>query len=259
MPEDSAIAMRVMGRERPVLSYSMHHLLYFWVLLLVLFVFDGFLNGYAWSDPLPMAVSLPLLGAGLYYSWVRSLRSVRFYEDHFEVSGWKVRLTAKYSDLEDLSKARRVLGDYKSDGTLRFSVRGNPNVFSMPNRIFGKPKVELYSFLLLKTHAGRPLSIKEFLTTRESRNDERRTLAVGYYLQNFNGLRCFSAQDIEKGFWEAQSKPPSNISDKIHWNVRHGFMLGAETTRDGLPAFLVTNQGMQAVEVPPGQAVVPSR
>ncbi|MDG6990810.1 MAG: hypothetical protein JRM99_05240 [Nitrososphaerota archaeon] len=59
-------------------------------------------------------------------------------------------MKAEYAQVEDLSQVRRVIGDFRSNGTLWFSVRGNPNVFTMPNRTFGKPKVELYSWLLKK-------------------------------------------------------------------------------------------------------------
>ena len=135
---------------RPVLSYSLRPLLHIATIFLVLFLFGGFYYGYIWSDPFPLLIFLALWTPGVYYLWTRPLRRIRFYEDHFEVSGWKTHLKAEYAQVEDLSQVRRVIGDFRSNGTLWFSVRGNPNVFTMPNRTFGKPKVELYSWLLKK-------------------------------------------------------------------------------------------------------------
>jgi hypothetical protein len=135
---------------RPILSYSLHSILYMGTAFLVLLLVGNFYSGYFWSDPIPLFIYLVLWGSGTYILWTKPLRSVRFYEDRLEISGWKVHLKAGYSEVEDLSKVRRVIGDFKSDGTLWFSVVGNPNIFSMPNKFFGKPNVELYQWLLAK-------------------------------------------------------------------------------------------------------------
>ena len=117
---------------------------------MALLLLGGFYSGFVWSNPIPLVIALFLWAAATYYLWMKPLRSIRFYEDRLEISGWRVNLTADYGKVEDLSRVRRVLGDFRSNGTLWFSVRGNPSIFSMPNRIFGRPKVELYQWLLAK-------------------------------------------------------------------------------------------------------------
>ena len=140
--------MKPSSRERPVLSYSSYHTLYEGIALFVLVLFLAFYTNFVWSDPVPFLVLIGIWGAGTYRYWRRPLKRVRFYENALEVSGWKVELKASYSDLENLSRTKRVLGDFKSDGVLWFSVKGERNTFSMPNRLFGKPRTELYDWLL---------------------------------------------------------------------------------------------------------------
>jgi hypothetical protein len=137
-------------KRQPVLSYSQYPILFIGVSFYAFLLFGGFYSGYMLSDPIPFVISTALWAAGTYVLWTKPLRRVRFYEDYLEIKGWKVSLRADYASVEDLSKVRRVIGDFRSDGTLWFSVVGNPSIFSMPNKLFGKPKIELYQWLLAK-------------------------------------------------------------------------------------------------------------
>lgn len=132
------------------MSYSSYPTLYGGIALLILFVFGAFYTGVVWSNPIPFIIFLSLWGAGTYRFWLKPLRSAKFYESALEISGWKVSLKADYLEVENLSRAKRTFGDFKSNGVLWFSVRGDLSTFSIPNRVFGKPKIELYDWLLQK-------------------------------------------------------------------------------------------------------------
>ena len=142
--------MSVSVREKPILSYSSYPTLYGGIAFLILFVFSAFYSGYVWSNPIPLFVFVTLWGAGTYWLWVKPLRSIKFYGNVLEIIGWKVNLKASYLKVENLSRVKRTLGDFRSNGVLWFSVEGCPSTFSMPNRMFGKPKTELYAWLLQK-------------------------------------------------------------------------------------------------------------
>jgi hypothetical protein len=143
------------GREKPIFTYSSNLRIFGDIALLLLVTAGGIYFQYVWTSPLPLLVAYGLGAFDLYRLLSTPLREIRFYGDHLEVRGWKVEKQASYSEIEDLSKKRRVVGDFRSNSVIWFSIKDDPNVFMVPNRIIGKPKIELYSWLLQRN--PRPL------------------------------------------------------------------------------------------------------
>jgi hypothetical protein len=137
--------------EYPLFEYSLNPSIALDVLIAVmLFIFA------IYSLIVEHVISAAFVVAGLfaadfyYRLWRRPVRKALFYDDHFEISGQGVNLRTGYDRLEDLQKVRRLLGDFRSDSAIWFSVKNDPNDFMIPNRKVGKPKVELYSWLMQK-------------------------------------------------------------------------------------------------------------
>jgi hypothetical protein len=101
----------------------------------------------------------------------------------------------------------------------------------------GKPKV-------LK----KKLSMREFILDKKPQNDVHKALAIGYYLEKYDGFSCFTSKEIEKGFRRAREKAPSNVPDKIKQNRDNGHMMKADEQKDKKMAYVLTNPGTAFVE-----------
>jgi hypothetical protein len=138
--------------EHPIFTYSLNlriaSEIVFILLFTLLIAYVKFVENQLFGIQGFLILGLGLIA--LYRDWRKPLRKIRFLESHFEVSGWKVNRKASYEELEYLSKQRRLLGDFRSDSAVWFSIKDDPNDFMVPNRKVGKPKVELYSWLLQK-------------------------------------------------------------------------------------------------------------
>src|ERR1044072_6216601 len=64
------------------------------------------------------------------------------------------------------------------------------------------------------------LSLREFLTEHGPSNGVQRTLAIGYFLENYDGASPFTAADFERGFRAARETVPPNINDKANLCVK---------------------------------------
>lgn len=100
-----------------------------------------------------------------------------------------------------------------------------------------KPKVE-----------GKKLSIKEFLLTKKPANDVQKALAIGYYLEHFEGMNEFNVKDLAEGFRSAKEPAPANINDKVNSNIQKGHMMEEKEKKDKLTAWVLTNSGEKFVE-----------
>lgn len=108
-------------------------------------------------------------------------------------------------------------------------------------------KVE--SFLVTKPKTEKKkLSIKEFILLKTPADDAQRTLYIGYYLENYDGLSCFNSKDLEEGFRKAKERVPININDKVNLNIKKGYMMEASGKKDNLKAWTLTNSGQKEVE-----------
>jgi len=145
-------------KGHPIFSYSLTLRILADVALMALIIILNIYDDGPWDYPRTIGVVL-LLGLGTYDIqglWRKPLRKVSFFDNHIEISGWSVNITADYEDIEYLERKRRIIGDFRSGSALWLSVKGDPNDFMVPNRKVGNPKMELYSWLLQKNpKAGR--------------------------------------------------------------------------------------------------------
>jgi hypothetical protein len=108
---------------------------------------------------------------------------------------------------------------------------------------------ELETLLRAKPKVGgKAVAIKEFILAKRPKNDVQRALAIGYYLEKYQGLSSFNVRDLEDGFRAAKEKVPQNVPDKVQINVRKGHMMEAKEKKDGLKAYVLTNTGEKYVE-----------
>lgn len=92
------------------------------------------------------------------------------------------------------------------------------------------------------------LSLREFITEKNPKDDVQKTLAIGYYLETKKGMVSFNADDIKKGFMTAKIKPPININDKINLNIRKGLLMETEEKKNNKKAWTLTNTGEKQIE-----------
>ncbi len=87
------------------------------------------------------------LSLGYFYfrQWKRPLKQVRFFDDHFEITGWHVNITDTYDKIEDLRTVRNVSLWVKN--AILFTVSNYPFEFKVPYRTI-KSQPNLYSWLL---------------------------------------------------------------------------------------------------------------
>ncbi len=140
-------------KGKPVFAYSSTG----GVATSVLFgVFFTFVAVYAWVASGSLAVLptivLLLTAYDLGRWWHRPLKKARFYDDHLEISGWKVKRSAGYNELERIVKPepRKLLGEVIGNEKVWFLIRGDPRNFEVPNMKRGVPGVELYQWLSAK-------------------------------------------------------------------------------------------------------------
>lgn len=108
---------------------------------------------------------------------------------------------------------------------------------------------ELETLLQAKPEVGRKeVAIKELILAKKPKNDVQKALAIGYYLEKYQGLSCFNVRDLEDGFRAAKEKVPQNMSDKVQINVRKGHMMETKGKKNDLKAYVLTNTGEKYVE-----------
>lgn len=92
------------------------------------------------------------------------------------------------------------------------------------------------------------ISIKEFILSKNPKNDVQKTLAIGYYLEKYGNIQCYNLNDIKQGFKDAREKLPKNVGDKIQLNIRKGHMTECKNKKDKLKTFVSTATGEKYVE-----------
>lgn len=96
--------------------------------------------------------------------------------------------------------------------------------------------------------AKKKISIKEFILAKKPKNDNQKTLAIGYYLENYENLSSLNRKDIEEGFRSAKESVPTNINDRVNQNIKKGYMMETKNKKDNLQAWTLTNSGTKYVE-----------
>jgi transcription termination factor NusB len=97
-------------------------------------------------------------------------------------------------------------------------------------------------------HVKKKLSIKEFILTKNVKDDQQNTLAIGYFLEKYENYISFNIRDLEQGFRDAKMKPPQNINDKVNKNIIKGYMMENREKKDNKKAWVITNTGEIFVE-----------
>jgi hypothetical protein len=105
---------------------------------------------------------------------------------------------------------------------------------------------------LISTKPGavqKKTSFKEFLLSKDHRNDTHMVLAVGYYLENYESISSFNRKDLDEYTTnKAREKAISNIDREISNCIRNGYLEEAKEKKDGLKAWSLTNTGVKYVE-----------
>jgi len=104
------------------------------------------------------------------------------------------------------------------------------------------------TFLSDSHEPEKPISIKEFMLSKKPTNDVQKTLAIGYFLEKYEGFSCFNAHDIENGFSNAKEPKPENINLCIIKNIKKGHMMESKEKKDNKKAWVITSSGERFVE-----------
>ena len=97
-------------------------------------------------------------------------------------------------------------------------------------------------------HSDKKLSIREFLIAKKASDDVKKTLAIGYYFEKFDGFSSFNSDDLKTGYEKAKEKKPINIHDKVNMNIKNGHIAEAAAKKDNKKAWYITNTGESFVE-----------
>lgn len=92
------------------------------------------------------------------------------------------------------------------------------------------------------------LSPKEFILSKQPKDDVQMTLVLGYYLEKHRGLLAFNTKELENVFREAKESVPDNINYKVVRNIEKGHMMEAKEKKDKLKAWNLTASGEKFVE-----------
>ncbi len=98
------------------------------------------------------------------------------------------------------------------------------------------------------TFTTKRLSVKEFILSKNPKNDVDKTLAIGYYFEKYKKIDSFNVKDLKRGFHAAREKEPPNINDKINLNIKKGMLMEADEKKDNFTAWVLTNKGEKFVE-----------
>lgn len=91
-------------------------------------------------------------------------------------------------------------------------------------------------------------STREFILSKNPKGEMEKTLAVGYYLEKYEGSTSFNVKDLESGFRKAKEKIPRNINYEVIRNIQKGYMMEAEEKKENRKAWFLTNSGVDYVE-----------
>lgn len=92
------------------------------------------------------------------------------------------------------------------------------------------------------------ISIKEFLLTKKPNSYAKKVVAVGYYLENYEGYTCFNIKDLESWFRSAKEPLPKNMNDTVNGNISQGYIMETGSEKDDITAWVLTKTGEDYVE-----------
>jgi hypothetical protein len=100
----------------------------------------------------------------------------------------------------------------------------------------------------IKKDVVKKMSLKEFLLEKKPTDQVKTTLAIGYFLEHYEGMESFNAKDLANAFRSAKEPPPKNINDKVNMNIHNGQMMEAIEKKDNIKAWVLTATGEKQVE-----------
>ena len=92
------------------------------------------------------------------------------------------------------------------------------------------------------------LSVREFILSKNPKDEIQKTLLVCYFLETNDGIEFFNFKDIENGFMMAKEKSPKNINYNVLMNIRKGYIMESREKKNNLKAWSLTNSGLRFVE-----------
>ncbi len=106
----------------------------------------------------------------------------------------------------------------------------------------------LEDFIQTNPKKKKKTSIREFLNNTNAKNDVDKSLAMGYFLENYENMNNFNKIDIQRAFLMAKEKSPENINYKLFRNIQKGFLMELDERKNSLKAWTLTNSGITFVE-----------
>lgn len=100
----------------------------------------------------------------------------------------------------------------------------------------------------LPVKEAKKISLKEFLLTKNLTDDVKKTLAIGYFLDKYEGQASLNTDDLSDAFEKAKEKKPKNINDKVNMNIKNGHMAEASEKKNSKKAWYITTSGEKFVE-----------
>ena len=95
---------------------------------------------------------------------------------------------------------------------------------------------------------AKKLSVKEFLMTKTIKSEVQKAIALGYFLEHFEGMASFNVDDLEAAFRGAKEKPPKNMNDVVNKNIAKGFVMAAKDKKGSKMAWCLTSSGEKYIE-----------
>lgn len=92
------------------------------------------------------------------------------------------------------------------------------------------------------------LSVKEFILSKKPKSEIQKTLAIGFYLEKYEGLPSFNVKDLEDWYRAAKEPLPKNMNDTVNKNIAKGHIMDAKEKKDNKRAWILTNSGEIFVE-----------
>ena len=99
-----------------------------------------------------------------------------------------------------------------------------------------------------KVQVEKKLSVKEFLRSKKPTSDVKKILAIGYYLEKYEGMSLFNVNDVNNGFRAGKEPIPSNTQAFINQNIKNGHIMECPEKKDKKKAYVLTNSGEEYVE-----------
>jgi len=96
--------------------------------------------------------------------------------------------------------------------------------------------------------SNRRVSVKEFLMECSPKGDVQKTLAIGYFLERFEGMSSFNKTDVERAYQAIKEKPPLNINDKANMSIRNGHLREEEEKKESKKAWAITPSGERYIK-----------